>query len=249
MSGEGFGGALQAVHGGLERLAAPVAFPLRRLALSVVLAPLTWPLTAARMRSHAGAAGPAGSVPWRGVALFLASETGRALLDYALQRAVQSVVAEVQAVAAGAKEEEEAVAAVGGAAGKSIARGAAAVAALAAVSWTARLWLRVQLRRAVLGEAASPRLVAWPSVWSVVLGAFVSVFPFGRLAVLRGPAGLFVRNLLAQAEVRMALDEEHGVLSSLEPAIDTDPRGWGVLVAGLPHGETRLLFLCVRLFA
>ena len=240
MSGEGFGGTLQAVHGQLERLAAPVAFPVRELAVSALLSPATWSLTARRIRSHAGTSPGAAAPWWRGVTLFLASDAGRILLDYALRRLVQNVVAEVQAAAAAVEEDKGRGGGGSGGAGERaarVARGAAAAAVATLLSWTARLWLRTRLRRAVLGEAVSGRVVAGPSLWGVLFGALVAVFPFAPLGFLRGPTRLFVQNLFDLAEVRMAMDEELGVLSAVEHAIDADPRGWGVLVAGLPHGE------------
>ncbi len=231
-----FVASVQSVQGVLERVSAPVAFPWRQLVLSAALTPVTWPVTAQRVCSHAGVAGPV-QRSWRSVAVFLGSQTGLVLLDYTLRLALSRALSAVQAIVADEEGGEKRQA--GERAGHA-ARWTGALVAAMAVNWVGRLWLRGQVRREALGEEAAARVVVSPSLWEAVVGAFLSVFPFGRMEVLRVPVQVAVGNVLAQSEVRMARNAEVGVLSSVERAIDDDSRGWGVLVAGLPHGEHTL---------
>ncbi len=236
---------MEYVHSVVENLSRPAVFPKRELVIAVVGSPLTWQLCKSRMVAHAGelVKGPSVKHDWKGVFVFLAGETGQILMQYGVRLCVSRTVAAGQSIDEDESNHENRAQMADRAAKVARAGGVALIVLMC--SAMLRLVYRAQLRRAVLGPQASSRLFVSPSIYGWFASSFLAVFPFAPLTFLSDPVKLFVANLFAQAEVRMSLDEELGVLNSLEDAVD---HSWGALIAGLPHAAALAVLKKVNLY-
>jgi|JI10StandDraft_1071094.scaffolds.fasta_scaffold914241_1 hypothetical protein len=190
---------MEHVHGVVENLSRPVEFPKQELFIHLLTSPFCFQLAKSRIIAHAGELTQSRRNDWRGVIVFLLGESGQILLNYALRlslsRAVKAGQSDEAGIDAAPNEARLAERAA------KVAKAVGVVAVLFLVSSVFKLANRAQLRRAILGDEASSRLLLSPSVYGWIASSFLSVFPFAPLSFLREPTKLFVGNLFDQAEV------------------------------------------------